>query len=155
MRRLLSITLVLIALAAPAAAQEGNPCQASLTVTVSNPNQLAFYIEDLDKLGVTTLEYVTFLQGSTEPQSRTKIPRQQLASNGLWINCYTLTWAPPANLTKDGTTKYVIVARTEDAQARVSAWSSASNPFTLGTVAPPPPPLPLPVPGVRAGRTGA
>lgn len=153
MRRIVAIIITVLALAAPAAAQEGNPCQASATATVNNPNQLAFYIEDIDKLGVTTIEYVTFLQGNAEPQSRTKVPRLQL-TNTPFINCFTLdNWIPPTNLTKDGATKYVVVSRTEDAKMRVSQWSAVSNPFTLGTVVTPEP-LPLPVPGVRVGRTG-
>src|SRR5688572_7437641 len=146
-------TLTLLALLASLGVQEDNPCQRPLTTTVTNPNQLAFHIEEIDKLGVTTVEYVTFLQGGNEPQSRMKVPRQQLASTPF-INCYTIdNWVPPVNLTKDGATKYTIVARTEDAKQRVSAWSSPSNPFVLGTPPIPDPtePPPLPVPGVRVG----
>jgi hypothetical protein len=133
-------------------AQEGNPCQRSLTPAELNPNQLAFHIENLDKLGVTTVEYVIFLDnGSNEPQGRSKIPRPQLQTTSF-INCFTVDWTAPANLTRDGETKYVVVARTENAQLMVSAWSSKSNPFFLGNPPEPiPEPLPLPVPGVRVG----
>jgi hypothetical protein len=141
-----------LALLAVLGAQEGNPCQAALTV-VNNPNQIAFYIEEIDKLGVTTVEHLTFLKGNNEPQSRTKTPRLQL-KNTSFINCFTIdNWAPPANLVRDGKTEYVITARTEDANMRVSQWSAASNSFTLGTAAPPPEPPPLPVPGVRVGKS--
>jgi hypothetical protein len=132
--------------------QEGNPCQESVSVVAINPNRIAYHIEDIDKLGVTTLEYVTFLEGGSEPQSRTKIPRVQL-SNTSFINCYTMVWDPPPNLARDGKTRYVVSARTEDVNMRVSSWSAPSNPFTLGTVVPPPDPPPLPVPGVRVGTS--
>ena len=142
-----------LALLAVIGVQEGNPCQAPLTLN-NNPNQIAFYIEDIDKLGVTTVEYVTFLKGSNEPQARTKFPRLQL-KNTTFINCYTVdNWVPAANLTRDGRTEYVLSARTEDANMRVSSWSSPSNSFTLGTVVPPDPLPPLPVPGVRVGKSG-
>lgn len=143
-----------LALLAVIGVQEGNPCQAALTV-VNNPNQLAFHIEDIDKLGVTTIEYVTFLKGGSEPQSRVKFPRLALA-NTSFINCYTVNnWVPPTNLTRDGKTEYVVSARTEDSNMRVSQWSQPSNSFTLGTVTPLPEPPPLPVPGVRVGKSGA
>jgi hypothetical protein len=158
MRRIAALIMTALALSAPAAAQEGNPCQASLTTVQPDPNQLAFTIEDLDKSGATTIEFIVVVGSSNEPQVRTKIPRSALrpaSFNGTnFPLCYVLDWTPPANLTKDGKTLYYVQARTEDAAQRVSAWSTRSNPFTLGTVVIPDPP-PLPVPGVRVGRTGA
>lgn len=148
MRRL-SMIILLLALAVPAAAQEGNPCQAALTTVQPDPNLLAFHIADLDKLGVTTVEFIVVLANSDEPQERVKIPRALLRDTAFPL-CYTVSYAPAAHLTRDGKTQYFIVARTEDASMRVSAWSARSNPFVLGTV---PAPLPLPVPGVRVGRT--
>jgi hypothetical protein len=142
--------LTTLAFLAVLGAQEGNPCQASLAVN-TKPDQLAFTIEDIDKAGVTTLEYVIFVNnGSTEPQDRQKIPRPQL-QNTPFINCFTLDFTPPSNLVRDGKTQYVVVARTEGVDMKVSGWSASSNPFTLGTVIPPPPPPSLPVPGVRVG----
>jgi hypothetical protein len=148
------VDLATLAFLAVIGVQEGNPCQASLTTPVNNPNQLAFHIEEIDKLGVTTLEYLTFLQGHNEPQSRTKVTRLSLTNSGF-INCFTLNgWVPPSNLLKDGKTQYIVVARTEDVNMRVSSWSAPSNPFTLGVPPiPDPGPLPLPVPGVRVGTS--
>jgi hypothetical protein len=134
-------------------AQEGNPCQASLTASVNNPNQLAFHIEDIDKKGVTTLEYVVYTGEGTEPQHRDKVPRPSLQSTPF-INCHTLVWSAPGNLTRDGKTQHFVVARTENATQFTSAWSTRSNPFTLGTPPnPDPEPTPLPVPGVRVGTS--
>jgi hypothetical protein len=139
-----------------ALAQEGNPCQADINTPVTDPNRLAFHIEDIDKLGVTTLEYVIFQGDGTEPLARVSVPRASLAPatlNGVtFINCHVLdNFVAPGNLARDGKTPYFVQARTGDAQQRVSAWSTRSNPFVLGTIVTPPP-LPLPVPGVRVGR---
>lgn len=153
MRKIIEPLAIVLALATPVAAQEGNPCQVALTTAQTDPNQIAFHIEDLDRLGVTTVEYVVFTGDGQEPQDRQKIPRHQLQTTPF-INCYTLPYTPTANLARDGKTQHFIVARTEDARMRVSAWSVKSNPFTLGAVTPPPDPPPLPVPGVRVGRIG-
>lgn len=157
MRRIAGLIIIALALAAPAVAQEGNPCQAALTTVQPDPNQLAFHIEDIDRLGVTTLEYVIFIGESAEPQARVKVSRPELKNATVqgttFPLCWVLTFTPPANLVRDGKTQFFVVARTEDANQRVSAWSARSNPFVLGKP-PIPEPLPLPVPGVRIGRTG-
>lgn len=145
--------LATIALIIGMGVQEGNPCQRSLTAVQNNPDQLAFHIEDLDRLKVTTIEYVIFLNnGSIEPQGRGKPARRELQDTPFPF-CYTLDWTPPPNLIADGSTQYVVVARTENAQGMVSSWGEKSNPFNLGTPPDPDPePLPLPVPGVRVGK---
>ncbi len=141
---------MLAAVASDAFAQENNPCQFPLDAVPVDPGRLVFHIADIDKAGVTTIEFVVFMGESEEPQQRVKVARAELRATSFPL-CYAIDYTPAPSLPRDGRTRYTIIARTEDASMFVSAWSARSNAFTLGTIVTPEP-LPLPVPGVRVLR---
>lgn len=144
MRRIIGLIITALALAAPAAAQENNPCQLPNT-QVTNPN--TFYVLS-DQIGTSAVTSVTLLitQGDgTEPVERITVAAATLTATGF-MGCLRGTYTPATHLVRDGKTVYNAAIRLEHSAGMVGPWS-VKTPFVLSA----PVVQPLRAPTLRLG----
>lgn len=148
MRRIVALGITLLALAAPAAAQENNPCQLPNT-QVTDPR--VFYVLS-DQLGTSAVTSVTLIitQGDgLEPVERITMAAASpsLQPTGFF-GCVKGTYTPGAHLLRDGKTVYNAAIRLEHSAGFVSPWSG-KTPFVLSA----PVVEPLRAPTLRLGAS--
>lgn len=144
MRRIVAIIITLLALAAPAAAQENNPCQLPNT-QVTNPNTFYILSDQLSTPAVTTVRLVITEGDGIEPVQHIVLAAAEMTTTGF-LGCVKGTYTPAANLRRDGKTVYNAAVRLEHSAGFASPWSG-KTPFVLSA----PVVEPLRAPTLRLG----
>lgn len=148
MRRIVAIIITVLALAAPAAAQEGNPCQAP-NAQATDPNTFYVYSDQIGTPAATSVTLIITLGDGMEPVERITTAVASLTATGF-PGCLKGAYSPGQHLVRDGKTVYNAAIRLEHAAGFVSPWSG-KTPFVLSA----PVVEPLRAPTLRLGRTGA
>lgn len=146
MRRTLAIIIMALALAAPAAAQENNPCQAP-NAQQTDPNTFYVLSDQLSTPAVTTVRLVITEGDGIEPVQTVVIAAASMTATGFF-GCVRSEYVPDAKLKRDGKTIYNAAVRLEHSAGFVSPWSG-KTPFVLSA----PVVEPLRAPTLRLGRT--
>lgn len=146
MRRIVAIIITALALAAPAAAQEGNPCQVP-NAQVTDPNTFYVLSDQLSTPAVTSVTLIITQGDGLEPVERITMAAASLQPTGFF-GCVKGNYSPAPHLIRDGKTVYNATIRLEHSAGFVSPWSG-KTPFVLSA----PVVEPLRAPTLRLGRT--
>jgi hypothetical protein len=151
MRRLSMIVLSVLALAASAAAQENNPCQAPIALVRTTGGLLAYLgsSELGDKTKISNVMFKFHPQGGKEPIVQVNAaPAFTLTT---FFGCGSMPVPLPPELKRDGVTVYDLYVQFENSARMVSGWTKEPVPFVLGD--PPPTAKPPLVPTLRLGAS--
>jgi hypothetical protein len=136
-------------LAAPAQAQEDNPCQKPI-VLVRTTGGLIAYLgspELGDKTKINNVMFKFHPQGGLEPI--VQVNAAPVFTMTTFFGCGSMPVPLPAALKRDGVTVYDVYVQFENSARLVSGWTKEPIPFVLGD--PPATAKPPLVPTLRLG----
>ena len=150
MRRIAMI-ITLLALAAPAAAQEENPCQKAIVLVRTTGGLVAYFgsPELGDKTKISNVQFKFHPQGGQEPI--VQVNAAPVFTPTTFFGCGSMPVPLPTELKRDGVTVYDLYVQFENSARLVSGWTKEPVPFVLGD--PPPTAKPPLVPTLRLGAS--
>lgn len=151
MRRIVGSIITALAFAAPAVAQEENPCQKPIVLVRTTGGLLAYLgsPELGDKTKISNVMFKFHPQGGQEPV--VQVNAAPVFTMTSFFGCGSMPVPLPPELKRDGVTVYELYVQFENSARMVSGWTKEAVPFVLGD--PPPTAKPPLVPTLRLGAS--